>query len=138
MVAPTVKGFTATCQIIGKTFHSEEGKLYPNKKQAEQAAAAAVSFRKRLLIASNNFFLSFHSFPSFLTPLLSYLSKAKAMIVFVVLRPSLPLLLFHHYVDCIPPLFFPSSQVHSSDISLASSSLVRFPCSTQSFNSYFT
>jgi len=36
---PTFKGYKATCEVVGKVFHSEEGKLYASKKHAEQAAA---------------------------------------------------------------------------------------------------
>ena len=43
VMVPTVKGFKATCEVVGQVFHSEEGKLYANKKSAEQAAASSVS-----------------------------------------------------------------------------------------------
>lgn len=41
VLVPTCKGFKATCEVVGQVFQSEEGKLYANKKSAEQAAAAS-------------------------------------------------------------------------------------------------
>ena len=42
-MAPSFKGYKATCEVIVTVFHSEEGKLYATKKNAEQAAASAVT-----------------------------------------------------------------------------------------------
>jgi len=38
---PKFKGYTATCEVNGCVFHSEEGKFFASKKNAEQAAASA-------------------------------------------------------------------------------------------------
>ena len=42
VVTSTCRGFVATCEVAGRVFKSNDGKLYQNKKTAEQAIAALV------------------------------------------------------------------------------------------------